>query len=198
MHKILSVICALCALYMVMSPASPQYDYVIKNGKVIDGMGNGWFRADVGIQDDRIVTLGRIDDTGNAIVIDATGKFVTPGFVDMHSHGERRILDDRTVQNLVTQGMTTIVGGNCGDSPLDMKAFFREFVGSIDISEIGGDLELKADPFTLNRVPCYTKSDGTVIKGEVVFLNENSKIKVEYPSAQKVTKPKTVPVIAGP
>lgn len=71
------------------------------------------------------------------------------------------------------------------------KAFFREFVGSIDISEIGGDIELKADPFTLNRVPCYTKPDGSVIKGEVVFLNENSKIKVEYPSAQKVTKPKT-------
>ena len=70
------------------------------------------------------------------------------------------------------------------------KTFFREFVGSIDINEIGGELELKADPFTLNRVPCYTKSDGLVVKGEVVFLKTDSRITVEYPSHTK-GKPKT-------
>ena len=74
---------------------------------------------------------------------------------------------------------------------LRWKTFFREFVASIDISEIGGDLELKADPFTLNRVPCYTMLDGSVVKGEVVFLNTDSGITVEYPSHQKATKPKT-------
>ena len=53
-------------------------------------------------------------------------------------------------------------------------------MASIDISEIGGDLELKADPFTLNRVPCYTMPDGSVVKGEVV-LRTDCGITVEYP-----------------
>jgi len=106
---------------------SQDYDYIIRNGMVLDGMGNPWFRADIGISGEMIVKIGHIPADASGTVIDASDRFVTPGFIDMHSHGERQILNDRTVHNLVTQGTTTIVGGNCGGSPLNMKEFFKDF-----------------------------------------------------------------------
>jgi N-acyl-D-aspartate/D-glutamate deacylase len=127
MKKLCILLCLFSLLFFSASFASAQYDYIIKNGKVIDGMGNAWFKADVGIKGDKIIRIGIIDNTGNAEVLDASDRFVTPGFIDIHSHGERQVLTDRTVHNLVTQGATTIVGGNCGGSPLDMEKFFNEF-----------------------------------------------------------------------
>ncbi|MCP4725566.1 MAG: D-aminoacylase, partial [bacterium] len=104
-----------------------QYDYVIKNGKVVDGTGNPWYIADIGISGDKIVKIGRIEAGEEDNIIDASGKIVCPGFIDMHSHAERQILRDPTVHNMITQGNTTIVGGNCGGSQLDLERFFSAF-----------------------------------------------------------------------
>ncbi len=119
---ILLMVSALCHA----DTKSVNFDYVIKNGKIIDGMGNPWYRADIGIIGDKITEIGYIPRDKGKSVIDASGKVVTPGFIDMHSHADDRTLEDRTAHNLVTQGATTVLGGNCGGSKLNLRKFFRE------------------------------------------------------------------------
>ncbi len=129
MKKPVIIILILSAIFTLFDSviSYAQYDYVIKNGKVVDGTGNPWYIADIGISGDKIVKIGRIE-TGDADnIIDASGKIVCPGFIDMHSHAERQILRDPTVHNMITQGNTTIVGGNCGGSQLDLERFFSAF-----------------------------------------------------------------------
>lgn len=100
--------------------AAPKggYDYLILNGRVVDGSGNPYFIADIGVKDDKIVAIGDLKGTPSTKVIDATGKYVTPGFIDLHSHGDQGLVSDdkvaRGARNLVTQGITTIVGGPDG------------------------------------------------------------------------------------
>jgi N-acyl-D-amino-acid deacylase len=128
-NKIFILVSLLFILSLVLgfTTSLPDFDIVIKNGRIVDGTGNPWFEGDIGILGDRIKEIGRIPSERGKTVIDASGKIVTPGFIDIHSHGERQILIDRTAHNLITQGATTIIGGNCGGSPLDMEEFFIQF-----------------------------------------------------------------------
>jgi N-acyl-D-amino-acid deacylase len=106
-------------------PAS--YDLLIRNGRVLDGTGNPWFPADVAVKDGRIVAVARLGATKAATIIDATGKYVTPGFIDIHSHaddgsGPEDGLRDpnrarRAAPNLISQGITTVVVNQDGRSP---------------------------------------------------------------------------------
>ncbi len=95
-----------------------QYDVLIRGGRVIDGTGNSWFRADIGIQDDRIAAIGDLRDATAARVVDATGLYVTPGFIDLHSHADRAMasehLEARRAKSLNSQGLTTVLGGADG------------------------------------------------------------------------------------
>ncbi|MCC7240435.1 MAG: D-aminoacylase, partial [Acidobacteria bacterium] len=67
-----------------MQPAG--FDVLIRNGRVLDGTGNPWYRADIGIRGDRIVAVGRLGDARSTTVVDAGDRYVTPGFIDVHSH----------------------------------------------------------------------------------------------------------------
>ena len=93
-----------------------MYDLLIVNGRVIDGTGSPWYRADVAVVDDVIVAIGRLAGREAAETIDATGRFVTPGFVEEHSHADVTYLVDPLSQSSIRQGMTTLVVGNCGMS----------------------------------------------------------------------------------
>ncbi len=105
-----------------------KFDIVIKNGMVIDGTGNPWFVADVGIKDDRIAAVGRLNGTASEKEIDATGMIVAPGFVDAHAHSDYLILADPTNENKLLQGVTLDVAGNCGYSAAPIgDVFFREW-----------------------------------------------------------------------
>lgn len=108
--------------------ATPQtFDLLIQNGRVYDGTGNPWFPADIGVRDGRIVAVGRLAGAKAARVIDATGKYIAPGFIDIHSHADdgARVQGGfrdqnsqiRAAPNLVTQGITTVVVNQDGRSP---------------------------------------------------------------------------------
>jgi len=92
-----------------------MFDLLIKNGFMIDGTGRAGVRADVGIVSDRIVEVGEIDASA-CCVIDAEGCVVSPGFIDIHSHTDEMVLANPTCESKVTQGVTTEVSGNCGES----------------------------------------------------------------------------------
>jgi len=103
------------------------YDLLIRNGRVFDGSGNPWFPADVAVKEARIVAVGRLSDATATTVIDATGKYVAPGFIDIHSHADDGSSPDgglrdpdrarRAAPNLVSQGITTVVVNQDGRSP---------------------------------------------------------------------------------
>ncbi|MEX0717830.1 MAG: amidohydrolase family protein [Planctomycetaceae bacterium] len=97
-------------------------DLVIVGGRVMDGTGNPWFAADVGIRDGRIVAIGELSARDAKRRFDADGKIVCPGFIDLHSHAAEGFLSEdarrRAAPNLVTQGITTAVLNPDGYSPL--------------------------------------------------------------------------------
>ncbi|HYC28170.1 MAG TPA: hypothetical protein VEB42_05125, partial [Chitinophagaceae bacterium] len=67
---------------------APDYDVIIRNGKIIDGTGNSWFYADIAIKDGHIAKIGKLETATATKTIDATGLIVAPGFIDVHTHIE--------------------------------------------------------------------------------------------------------------
>jgi N-acyl-D-amino-acid deacylase len=113
-------------------------DVVIKNGLVLDGTGSPGYRADIGVRDDRIVTIGEIEGEGKK-VIDATGSVVTPGFIDLHAHSDLSFLIDHNADSKLRQGVTLELVGNCGMSycaPLNERTM-ETYEGWL--SRMGGD-----------------------------------------------------------
>ncbi|MDT7603905.1 MAG: dihydroorotase [Acidobacteriota bacterium] len=101
---------------------APDYDLLITNGRVVDGTGNPWFRADVGVRGGRIVHVGRIPASQARQVIDAHNQIVAPGFIDVHTHVEG-IYAQPAAENFVRMGVTTLVTGNCGTSATNVGEF---------------------------------------------------------------------------
>ena len=106
-------------------PQAKDFDVVIRGGTLIDGTGAARRQADVAIRAGRIVAVGKLGDVTAEQVVDATGQIVCPGFIDLHSHADRGILEHRAAENYIRQGATTLVCGNCGSSPADLKEFFE-------------------------------------------------------------------------
>jgi N-acyl-D-amino-acid deacylase len=104
----------------------PAYDLVIKNGRVVDGTGAPWFRADVAIRGDVIARIARTIDEPAARVIDVAGAIVAPGFIDTHTHARRGLRETPTAPNYVRQGVTTVIEGPDGSSPVPLAPFLAE------------------------------------------------------------------------
>ncbi|HEX5076285.1 MAG TPA: amidohydrolase family protein [Gemmatimonadaceae bacterium] len=92
---------------------APTYDVVIRNGRVLDGAGNPWILADVGIKDGRFAKIGRVAERGKT-EIDATGKYVSPGWIDMMDQSGSVLPRNGLAENKLRQGVTTAIGGEGG------------------------------------------------------------------------------------
>ena len=88
-------------------------DLVIRGGSVIDGTGSPAFTADIAVEDDRIVEIGKVEGKGKR-EIDADGQIVTPGFVDIHTHLDAQLAWDPIASSSCWHGVTSVVLGNCG------------------------------------------------------------------------------------
>ncbi len=134
-----TLLCMLAAL----SLAAADYDLLIRNGQVLDGSGSPWRRADIAVKDGRIVAIGSLSAERAERVVDATGKFVAPGFIDLHSHSDRGLGDPELRHNLnmVAQGITLSVVNQDGRSPWPLasqKALYeKQGVGNNVILMVG-------------------------------------------------------------
>ena len=91
-------------------------DWLIRGAQVLDGTGADAFPADVGIKDGTIAAVGRLTDVDAAHVLDAQGRTLTPGFLDIHRHTDAALFRPNFGRAELAQGLTTLVGGNCGMS----------------------------------------------------------------------------------
>jgi N-acyl-D-amino-acid deacylase len=113
-----------------------MYDLLILNGKIISGTGNPWFYGDVAVIKNKIVRIGRLAGEEAATVIDATGLFVSPGFIDGHSHSDLFIFVDPMAEPKTMMGVTTENIGMDGMSvaPIDREniADWRRHLSGLD------------------------------------------------------------------
>ena len=108
----------------IVSQSQDTCDIIIRNGKIVDGTGNGWYYSDVAIKNGKIVAIGRQLKTKATQTIDANGFIVAPGFIDVHGHIEGGIFERPTADNYIHDGVTTVITGNCGGSADDLQQFF--------------------------------------------------------------------------
>src|SRR5438128_1863950 len=121
----------------------PPFDILIVNGRVVDGGGGPWVRADVGLRGDRIVAIGRLGEAAAPTRIDAAGKVVAPGFIDPHPHGDLMLLADPAHEPAIRQGVTTYILGQdgCGFAPASattqqyMRRYTAGFSGNPDLPQ---------------------------------------------------------------
>jgi N-acyl-D-amino-acid deacylase len=106
---------------MVDGKMMADYDYILVNGRLLDGCGNPWFWGDLAIQGGRIIEIAPAGTLQGKQMIDVAGRYVSPGFIDIHTHSDLSILVNRRAESAVRQGVTTQLIGNCGMSPAPMS-----------------------------------------------------------------------------
>lgn len=136
--------------------SSPQFDLLITNARIVDGAGNPWFRADVAVKNGRIARIGRINPAQAKETIDAQNQILAPGFIDVHAHVEN-IFNLPEAENFVRMGVTSLVSGNCGGSPVDIEKYFANFADkplAINLATLIGHNTVRGEVLKLeNRAP---------------------------------------------
>ncbi|MDH5433671.1 MAG: D-aminoacylase [Gammaproteobacteria bacterium] len=117
-------------------PVTYDFDLIIANANLFDGSGNAPVKADIGIKDEMVLAIGDLKQNTGKESIEAEGLSVSPGFIDLHSHADRKVLEIPQVPNMLQQGITTMLGGNCGGSPSNIG----EFLAQADKVKLGPNL----------------------------------------------------------
>jgi N-acyl-D-aspartate/D-glutamate deacylase len=131
-RNITSLLICLTLLSLLRVPVSAQetepiYDIVIRNGRVLDGAGNPWILADVAIKDGRFARIGKIPGRGKQ-EIDATGRYVSPGWIDVMDQSGRALTQNGLAENKLMMGVTTAIGGE-GGTPVPADKISEYFAG---------------------------------------------------------------------
>jgi len=125
-----------------------SYDLILKGGRIIDGTGNPWFYGDVAIRDQKIAAIGKLDPSVADSVIDVKGLIVAPGFIDVHTHIEKFDLSVPTSGNFVSNGVTTVITGNCGGSRTDITRYFFQLDSakmSVNVATLVGHNSIRSE-----------------------------------------------------
>ena len=140
--------------------AAADADLLIRNARIIDGTGSPWFIGDVAVTDGRISALGPNLDVDAGQIVEAAGRVVAPGFIDVHTHvegSERRLgLEGQPrADNFLLDGVTTIITGNCGGSELDVANYSNRLSGlGINVATFIGHNSVRSNVMGLdNRAP---------------------------------------------
>lgn len=134
------------------------FDVLIKNGHLVDGTGNPYFKADIGISGGKVIRIDKdIDEADTQHVIDADGLIVSPGFFDAHSHDDLYLLINPACDEKILQGVTTSIIGNCGISPAPIsKDYMSDIKDALRV--MGGehipeeDFEIQSFGDFLNKI----------------------------------------------
>ncbi len=142
---------------------APAYQLVLRNGRIVDGSGNPWYRADVAIQGDTIVRIAPSITDPATRVVDVGGQVVAPGFIDIHSHARRGIDRVPTADNYVRQGVTTLMEGPDGSSAVPLAPFLAGLElleKSVNIGSFVGQGSIRSAVIgTANRAPTDDELD---------------------------------------
>lgn len=128
MRKLITFFLAVIVLLNVSKGPAAQnttYDLILRNGRIVDGSGSPWYRADVAIRGDSIVRIAAKIDGPAKRTIDLKAQVIAPGFIDIHTHARRGIFEVPTADNYVRQGVTTLIEGPDGGSPVPLGPFFK-------------------------------------------------------------------------
>ena len=126
-----------------------MFDLIIKDGTVVDGTGNAEVKADVAVLGDRIAKIGNLNGANAKRTIDATGKIVTPGFVDLHTHLDAQIGWDPKMTPSSYHGVTTVLCGNCGVTFAPVSKKNRRFLAEVmeAVEDISADIIMDGLPW---------------------------------------------------
>jgi len=106
-----------CGILLKGCTTKKDFDIIVKDGRIFDGLGNEAFEADIGIAGSLIKEIGKISSSKGKVIVDAKNLVVSPGFIDIHDHTSIELLVNPKAESSIRQGITTLVSGNCGDSP---------------------------------------------------------------------------------
>lgn len=124
-------------------PTRQEYDLIVRGGRVLDGTGNPWYRADVAITGDRIAAVGDLAKAVARVELDASGLYVVPGFIDVHSHAAGGLTSEERsdARALLHQGVTTVVVNPDGGGPVDLAAQRAALLGQglgVNVAQLVG------------------------------------------------------------
>jgi dihydroorotase/N-acyl-D-amino-acid deacylase len=149
----------------VVSAQAPTYDLILKGGRIVDGTASPWYVADLAITGDTIARIAPAINEPAKRVVNVKGLIVAPGFIDIHTHARRGIFEVPTADNYVRQGVTTLIEGPDGGSPIPLAPFlakvaatritpnFAMFIGQGSVrSEIMGEVDRPATRDELDKM----------------------------------------------
>src|SRR5712691_8172454 len=171
-----------------------KFELLIRNATVIDGTRAPRFEADIGVKDGKIVSIGSLINSKADVEIDASGRIAAPGFIDAHTHDDRLMLSAPDMAPKVSQGVTTVVAGNCGVSlapaprgmpqpvtpPLDLLdeggkwfrfARFADYVAELEAKPAATNCALLVG-HTMLRLQTMDHVERAATKNEIVRMRE--------------------------
>jgi N-acyl-D-amino-acid deacylase len=156
---------ALLAIPVLVAGQAPTYDLILKGGRIVDGTASPWYTGDVAITGDTIVRIAPAITDQATRVVNVKGLVVAPGFIDIHTHARRGIFEVPTADNYVRQGVTTLIEGPDGGSPIPLAPFlakvaatrttpnFAMFIGQGSVrSEVMGEVDRPATREELEKM----------------------------------------------
>ena len=156
---------ALLLAPVALQAQAPTYDLILRGGRIVDGTASPWFSADIAVTGDTIARIAPAITDQAKRVVNVKGLIVAPGFIDIHTHARRGIFEVPTADNYVRQGVTTLIEGPDGGSPIPLAPFldkvaatritpnFAMFIGQGSVrSEVMGEVDRPATRDELEKM----------------------------------------------